>query len=342
MEKIYKNVFREIRETVGQLNEYYDIKLLHAEMYLLGIQTGGNMGDVPEELLKKKISGYPWLVNNEKASSIRSQIVLLRQRYIYQRFLNNPEFLKYLNASDELFRKNTLLKKVYYRDYLTHLYNFISINISALSLKELDTFITEVEKLRTEMHESEFGNTSQSFYITKMRWYISNNKYKECLQYFKNTPLLSKNLSTSELDERLTIKSLLIEASLLGKEYKTALNWINSLLNEGYKTTRTDLFCHGRILLLCLHFSIENYDFLPNLTLQAKRFYKKYTAQNKAFDCLLDFFQKKEAAFYFANDRKKVLLELQQNLSELIKDPKLKIVLSDSFDYLKWLKTQLS
>ncbi len=335
IEQVYKEIFDELKELNIQIQEYFDIKQLHAEMYLLGMKSGRNLGVIPKKMIQDHISQYHWLINDKNAQSKVAQLVLLRQRYFYHLYLLDNQEQPFIEAIGALFREEPLLKKVYYRDYLMYLYNTMWRNVHKISLEEVDHGIKEVSELISVMHESEISDNAIKFYIIKVKWYISRKLYKNAIQFYKSTPMLYENVDTTELVERFHIKSVMIDACLQSGEYKLALSWINGLLNEGYKTTRADLFAHARVQLLIAHFALGNYDYLSDLAMQARRFVAKYLPSAEVLNLLISFFKKNEEQFYHPAERRKVLLQLQEQLEILKIKPENNMNLTDYTDYIQ-------
>ncbi len=341
MNLVYSDIFNKIQHNIGQLQEYYDIKHLHVEMYLLGMKTGGALSGVDEPTIRQHVKQFEWLNNNKAASSQVAQIVLLRQRHIFHCFLMDKEETSFVISANKLFEKEPLLKTVYYRDYLLNLFNWLYSNLEIISLQEFNNAIDNVHKLIGTMHESEIVEMVSNFYVAKLKWFNIQGRYDEGISYYLSTPILQEEYERFKLNNRLALWLNLSEAYIQVNNVKKALIYINNILNEGYKNLRVDLFCLAHIYSLLVHFCLANYDQLPSMVIKAKRFIVKYGEPNPVYTALLVFFSKQTDRFYVPAERREVLLQLKSTLSSLFTDPHNEQITKKYFDYLAWVDNQI-
>lgn len=127
---------------------------------------------------------------------------------------------------------------------------------------------------------------------------------------------------------------------LISGNYKEALKWNVSLLNELPPDFREDVQALSRILNLIIHFELKNDELLPYLIRSTYRFLYSRKILYKTEEAILRFIRNKLPK---ANTGKRILdffKELKTELEEITKDPYESKTL-DSFDLIAWLDSKI-
>ncbi len=124
------------------------------------------------------------------------------------------------------------------------------------------------------------------------------------------------------------------------KDFKSALKWINKILNYEKGGIRTDILCFSKIILLLVHFELENMDILPYLVSSTERFLVKQ-GRNYGFETALLKFFKRSLLVKSKPEMHDLLQETKDKITEILKDPFEKKV-SGFFDFVFWFENKLS
>ncbi len=123
------------------------------------------------------------------------------------------------------------------------------------------------------------------------------------------------------------------------EDYKSALKYINLVLNDSESGLREDVYAFARLVNLVIHYELGNYDLLDYTIKSTKRFVTK-SQKNYKFETvfLKDF--KKLIKNKNAADMKILYGEIKNNLQEVLKDP-YEQAASEYFDFISWLDSKI-
>ncbi|MEZ4923034.1 MAG: hypothetical protein R2780_07695 [Crocinitomicaceae bacterium] len=121
--------------------------------------------------------------------------------------------------------------------------------------------------------------------------------------------------------------------------YKTALKYINEVLNDNEKMLRQDIYSFSRIFNLVIHFELDNHDFLEYDMKSTARYLNKH---DKDYEVEKLFIKEMKALsrVEVESDRKALFQDFSQNLDELLKIDR-ENVIQEYFDLRSWLKSKL-
>lgn len=117
----------------------------------------------------------------------------------------------------------------------------------------------------------------------------------------------------------------------LRKEFKTALRWINEILNSPFAVQRKDLHLQAHFLNLMVHYELRNFFVMGYFVGSTKRFFIRNKALRPFHKILLAFFIKVSSAP--ENDHKGLFEKLRR---ELFADTA--TVPASDLDYINWIK----
>lgn len=122
-------------------------------------------------------------------------------------------------------------------------------------------------------------------------------------------------------------------------DYRSALKYINMVLNNSETGLREDVYTFARLVNLIIHFELGNYDLLDYTLKSTKRFVTK-SMKNYKFETIFlkDF--KKLLKNKDADTMQKLYIEFKDDIIEVLKDP-YEQAANEYFDFLSWLDAKI-
>jgi tetratricopeptide (TPR) repeat protein len=122
-------------------------------------------------------------------------------------------------------------------------------------------------------------------------------------------------------------------------EYRTALKYINEVLNDNEKQLRQDIYSFSRIFNLIIHFELKNMDFLEYDLKSAARYLNKYPKDyqvEKLFITHIKMLSREEDL----EAQKAIFVRFNEKLTQLLQDDKENVIL-EYFDLLAWTNSKI-
>ncbi len=123
-------------------------------------------------------------------------------------------------------------------------------------------------------------------------------------------------------------------------DFKTALQYLNIVLNDNEQNLRQDVYSFSRLFNLILHYELENFDFLEYVVKSTNRYFAKQERDYLIEHTCLKYI-KKLAKAANALDKIDLLEKMKQEVSELLKDHNERVVL-EYFDVEAWIDSKLN
>ncbi len=157
-------------------------------------------------------------------------------------------------------------------------------------------------------------NVQSTIYMIRLNDLILNEKWKEGAAILPEVHETFKH-SFNQLDynNQQVLTYNIMSIYLGNKEYRTALRYLNQLINTDYKNTRVDIQVYARLVNLVIHYELGNYDLIEYLCESTLRFIKG-VKKVTPFEKLFLQYAKKHLAF---GADKKVFLELGHKINQL-------------------------
>lgn len=122
-------------------------------------------------------------------------------------------------------------------------------------------------------------------------------------------------------------------------EYKDALHWINSVLNENEQSLRQDIYGFARMINLIIHYELGNHDLLEYIIKSTLRFLNKKEKDYKVESVIVKHLRKL-VKITMEMERREAYQKMKNELEELFENP-MERVLLDYFDILSWLDSKI-
>ncbi len=123
------------------------------------------------------------------------------------------------------------------------------------------------------------------------------------------------------------------------EDYKSALKYINLVLNNSETGLREDVYTFARLVNLVIHYELGNYDLLDYTIKSAKRFVAKSQKNYKFENVFLKDF-KKLLKIKDAETMQQLFKDFKNELNEVLKDP-YEQAANEYFDFISWLDSKI-
>ena len=118
-------------------------------------------------------------------------------------------------------------------------------------------------------------------------------------------------------------------------DFKSALRYINLVLNYSESGLREDVYTFARLLNLIIHYEIGNYDLLDYTIKSTKRYVAK-NQRNYKFETIFLKEFKKLIKVKSTDDLDQLYIDFREDLINVLKDP-YEMAANEYFDFISWL-----
>ncbi|MBL4861965.1 MAG: hypothetical protein JKY09_02965 [Crocinitomicaceae bacterium] len=223
------------------------------------------------------------------------------------------------------------------RFLLTALTTFKMFDEFDKELKHIKAIINKTPKeRRSTTYQAELDMT-----LNNIRFHrdLDEGNFETISSYLPELESIYKN-AVNQIDTNLKMAFCfnLAYAYLGNQNYKKALVWINKILNDSeMKNLRQDIQAFARIMNLCVHYSLRNFDLIPSLIVSTERHLKKEDRYNDLESVFLKFAHK-HLTVPFVQAKKEVFEQESDHMLELCTTPEGKIAL-EYIDLPSWIKS---
>lgn len=123
------------------------------------------------------------------------------------------------------------------------------------------------------------------------------------------------------------------------RNYKECLKWVSVLITPASAKLNREIYCHGIILNIMLHYELENYELLPYLIKSADRYFTSHKLKKPFETIMLRLF----SGLTKAGGKESVLFrQAQAELEQAFHDDFYREVIVGYFDYPSWIESKIS
>ena len=177
-------------------------------------------------------------------------------------------------------------------------------------------------------------------YLSEFSMLITKNKYRDALELI---PIMEEGLikhkSVIEPAYQINFYYLFACVKIATGNFKKALKYINTIINDYKEEQREDYFIHAHLLNLIIHFELEHYELMDYIHGSTLNFYKKRNKLYKTELAVLNFL-KQIKDLQQNRDLKKNYLDLKKEL-ESIKESNFEKVGLDLFNFNLWADSKI-
>ncbi len=287
----------------------------------------------------------PLLENYDNARTLLSKMYFLSfYSEYYEALREHEERFIWNEQLIQLFEGNASLKKTFPDRYLNALFNYL---FNLLELKQYELFEREVgklTKLKLPAHEYELKKKKERAYLFLYLFFYNNtNQVDKALDVI--IPGIEKYFEKNN-----NIVNKLIEGALLANaawtyyvsgNFDKALEWIVLVDRYVDRNVFVDVYIRSRVLLMAIHYELENFQYLDSLVNSTLRFLESRDKLNTLESFYLKFFKKAIALDRDAKSQKQALLDLKEDIKTILNYVQEKSIF-DLRVFLWWVDSQLN
>lgn len=228
-------------------------------------------------------------------------------------------------------------------DYIAALSNHL---VEAFNLEKYDDLMVGLEKLRSAPARTGSDTTRNDIHIFRIGSNLELMYYMRTAQFAKATELAARiEQQLEQYQGKVDVMyEILFHYNLAVVYYYTgrhndSLRHLNHLVNEHTEALRKDIFSFARIIMLFLHYELNNMDYVEHLLLNISRYLQKRNRLYKYESVVLTMFKKLRVAKN-KNEEEHILLASQKDLEVLRQDAH-EANAFKSFDALSWIEARL-
>jgi hypothetical protein len=259
--------------------------------------------------------------------------------FYYSSVRNAEERLNYSYKVFSIFNENSAFAAANSRLYMGALNNYCQALLGMNEFKKVKKLLDDLKKSDLFQEHSGFKeryvSSLASVINAELLLHLNNWRTNDAIALEgiikKITTEEKQNLSDLYLFE---LNYYLALAFFMNKDYAKALDYINFLVHQNKKPSLHDIFYAARLLLLILHYELDNKLLLNNLTDTTMRYLKRQNVLSEFDNYLIQYLKHQDAK------KKNACLNKMNAIVQKEKSNKDYSLLSSYFGIEEWLATQ--
>ena len=337
---LWRKLDAEIEEVMDTLSNLVQHFYLSREVKLLINQSSAGRNDHRKTV--KRLMADPLLKNENKSMSLEAK----RTRYLtfcnYYSFLEEHEkSYSVLKHAMELVESNLL---VFENPDMTYAIGLSNLIIVQFQLQKFREAFRDIQKYRAFAKKSGSARSFALVYssIFETYYFLRTGEYEKGAAILKNIEKdIDANIANPEYPAQLNFLHYNIANIYFGaRNYRKALQWINTITNQPKTVFREDMQAFSRILQILIHYELNDTDILEHLVVSAYRFLLKRRQLFKVEKALLQFMRRLSKKNYSKPILKEEFIRLKNELVRITKNPAEKQAL-EYFDLISWLESKI-
>lgn len=337
------DLIKEEHDVVDKLRNLAEYQVLYSRINYV-FRSGGFTRNETEREIVNEIEDYHLIKGKNTALSTRATTICY-----YIKGGCSASKRDYNHALTFFLKAKTVMEnKTKIRDDLQPRYiatlNFIMLcYIDTYEFEAAAGIISEIQALDGKKAFTGLDSKVRLFnavYIGKLQLYNRKGQFEKA---FELIPEIENGLDLYEEKinkEKKLLFTYNIAYSNFGKgDYRTALKYINEVLNDNEKQLRQDIYSFSRIFNLIIHFELENFDFLEYDLKSAARYLNKHPKDyqvEKLFIAHIKLLAKEENQM----EQKEIFKKFHAKLDKLLTNDREKVIL-EYFDLQAWIDAKL-
>lgn len=337
-------LIKEEQLVVDKLRNLAEYHVLYSRINYI-FKSGGFTRNEQEREVVNEIENYHLIKGKDTALSTRATTICY-----YIKGVCSASKRDYENALI-FFRKakSVMERKSKIRDDLQQRYiatlNFLMLcYIDTYDFKSAETLVAEIKALSGKKAFDALDSKVRLFTATLIGQLQLNNRKGHFQKSMELIPEVEQGLEVFEekinKEKQLLFTYNLAYASFGVEDYRTALRYINEVLNDNEKQLRQDIYSFARIFNLIIHFELQNLDFLEYDLKSAARYLNKHPKDyqvEKLFIAHIKLLAREEEL----EAQREIFVKFDEKLSELLKMDREKVIL-EYFDILAWTDSKIN
>jgi hypothetical protein len=336
-------LIKEETEVIEKLRNLAEYHILYSKINYI-FRSGGFTRNEKEREVVAEIADYHLIKGKNTAISTRATTICYYIKGLcaasirdYEDALVNFKKAKSVMDSNPKIKSDLQTRYIYTLSFLLHCY------IDSYKFEKADELITQLLGLETQKTYNSLDSKVRLFtsrFIGQMQLYNRQGNFKKTLEL---VPQIEEGLARFE-DKINKEKKLLFTygtayAYFGMGEYRTALKFINEVLNDNEKMLRQDVYSFARIFNLVIHFELNNHDFLEYDMKSTARYLNKH---DKDYEVEKLFMKEMRSLARINSDaeQRAIFENFDTKLAKLLKIDRENVIL-EYFDLRAWITSKL-
>lgn len=336
-------LIKEEQGVVDKLRNLAEYHVLYSRINYV-FRSGGFTRNEAEREIVNEIEDYHLIKGKNTALSTRATTICY-----YIKGVCSASKRDYDNAITFFLKaKSVMENKTKIRDDLQQRYiatlNFIMLcYIDTYDFDKATALVAEIKGLKGKKAFSGLDSTVRLFNATNIGELQLYNRKGEFGKAMDLIPEIESGLELYEekinKEKRLLFTYNMAYANFGHGDFRSALRYINDVLNDNEKQLRQDIYSFSRIFNLIIHFELENFDFLEYDLKSAARYLNKHPKDyqvEKLFIAHIKLLAKEEDR----SEKKAIFQKFHAKLGKLLTNDREKVIL-EYFDLQAWTDSKI-
>jgi hypothetical protein len=334
----------EEEDVVEKLRNLAEYHVLYSRINYI-FRSGGFTRNESERKVVKEIENYHLIKGKNTALSTRATTICYYIKGVCsasQRDYENA--LVFFRKTKSVMERKPKIKNDLQQRYIATLNFMMLCYIDLYEFENAEGVIEEILELNTKKAFSAIDTKVRIFTATLIGQLQLFNRKGEFESAIQLIPKVEEGLDIYE-DKINKEKQLLFTYNIAYAyfgvgDFKSALKYINIVLNDNEKQLRQDIYSFSRIFNLIIHFELNNHDFMEYDLKSTARFLNKQLKDyevEKLFISHIKLLAKGEGE----TAQHKIFSDFNMKLKELLKIDRENVIL-EYFDILAWVESKIA
>jgi hypothetical protein len=328
---------------VAKLRNLAEYQIIYSKINLI-FRSGGFTRSTNERKAVEEIADYHLIKGKNTALSTRAASMCYYIKGLCAATNRNfDDSFQFFNRTREILDNNPMIKVDSGQRYVLTLFHLLRCYIESKDFEKAQELIIDIRDLE---NKKGFNSTDilvrifTNSYNLELVLLHAMGEFKRSVELIPEIERLQEEYGEKVSKEQEILLLYNKAYSYFGVgEFKKALSYINTVLNDNEQNLRQDIYSFSRLFNLVLHFELENYDFLEYVIKSTNRYLNK---QERSFElenvCIKHI---RKLSKTFQNNEKIIILEkMKDELDELLKDQNERTVL-EYFNITAWVTSKI-
>ncbi len=328
---------------IAKLRNLAEYQVIYSKINLI-FRSGGFTRTESERKAVEEIADYHLIKGKNTALSTRAASMCYYIKGLCAATNRNFEdSYQFFNRTREILDNNPMLKVDSGQRYVLTLFHLLRCYIDSKDFEKAKALIIDIRELEgkkgfnsTDILVRIFTNS----YNLELVLLHSMGEFNKSVELIPEIERLQEEYGdkVSKEQEVLLLYNKAYSCFGIG-EFKKALSYINTVLNDNEQNLRQDIYSFSRLFNLVLHFELENYDFLEYVIKSTNRYLNKQERSFEVENVCIKHIRKLSKTFQ-SNEKIIILEKMKDELDELLKDQNERTIL-EYFNITAWVTSKI-
>ncbi len=330
----------EVIEKLRNLAEYH---ILYSKINYV-FRSGGFTRNKEERKIVAQIANHHLIKGKNTAISTRATSICYYTKGLCAASIRDYEdALINFRKAKVVLDKNPKVKSDLPNRYIYILNFLMQCYIDVNDFNNAQELIDEICNLQSHKEYKSLDSEVKIFSsanIGQLTLYNRKGEFNKTIQLYNQIENQIEKYSSKLNKEKILLFNYNKAYALFGlDDYKSALRFINDILNENEKELRQDVYSFARIFNLIIHYELGNYNFIEYDSKSTQRFLNKYEKDYQIEKVFMKYI-KKIAKEEFSPNKKEIFQNFFNEVDVLLKDPQEQVIL-EYFNVKAWVFSKL-